>query len=109
MRKLRSGGPWGLGYRAGMIRWMSKVRRPRESLTLAEARRLALSTQGFGRPRPGRVVGAADVLRTVRGLGLVQIDSVNVLVRSHYLPVFSRLGTYEPALLDNAVYGGRRR
>jgi uncharacterized protein YcaQ len=92
-----------------MIRGMSKVRRPRESMTLAEARRLALATQGFGRPRPGRAVGAADVLRTVRGLGLVQIDSVNVLVRSHYLPLYSRLGAYEPALLDAAVYGGRRR
>jgi uncharacterized protein YcaQ len=92
-----------------MIRGMSKVRRPRESMTLAEARRLVLAAQGFGRPRPGRVVGAAEVLRTVRGLGLVQIDSVNVLVRSHYLPVFSRLGAYEPALLDAAVYGGRRR
>ena len=77
---------------------MSKVRRPRESMTLAEARRLALATQGFGRPRPGRAVGAADVLRTVRGLGLVQIDSVNVLVRSHYLPVFSRLGAYDAGL-----------
>ena len=92
-----------------MIHGMSKVRRPRESMTLAEARRLALAAQGFGRPRPGRVVGAADVLRTVRGLGLVQIDSVNVLVRSHYLPLYSRLGAYEPTLLDSAVYGGRRR
>jgi uncharacterized protein YcaQ len=92
-----------------MIRGMSKVRRPRDSMTLAEARRLALAAQGFGRPRPARVVGAAEVLRTVRGLGLVQIDSVNVLVRSHYLPVFSRLGAYEPAVLDAAVYGGRRR
>jgi uncharacterized protein len=88
---------------------MSKLRRPRESISGAEARRLALAAQGFARPRPDRAVGSADVLRTVRRLGLVQIDSVNVLVRSHYLPVYSRLGVYAPDLLDASVYGGRRR
>jgi hypothetical protein len=92
-----------------MIRGMSKLRRPRESISGAEARRLALAAQGFARPRPDRAVASADVLRTVRGLGLVQIDSVNVLVRSHYLPVFSRLGAYPRDLLDAAVYGGRQR
>jgi uncharacterized protein len=88
---------------------MSTVRRPRESLSAPEARRVALAAQGFARPRPGRQPAAADVARTVRALGLLQIDSVNVLVRSHYLPLFSRLGPYSPALLDAASYGGRRR
>ena len=88
---------------------MSNLRRPRESLSLPEARRVALAAQGFGRPRPDRDVLKADVVRTVRALGLLQIDSVNVLVRSHYLPLFSRLGAYAMPLLDEAAYGGRRR
>jgi len=88
---------------------MSNLRRPGESLSLPEARRVALAAQGFGRPRPDRDVLKADVVRTVRALGLLQIDSVNVLVRSHYLPLFSRLGAYAMPLLDKVAYGGRRR
>ena len=78
-------------------------------MSLPEARRVALAAQGFCRPRPGRDIVKADVVRTVRALGLLQIDSVNVLVRSHYLPLFSRLGAYAMPLLDEAAYGGRRR
>lgn len=88
---------------------MSNLRRPRDSLSLPEARRVALAAQGFGRPRPERDIARSDVVRTVRALGLVQIDSVNVLVRSHYLPLFSRHGAYAMPLLDQAAYGGRRR
>jgi len=82
--------------------------RPRESISLPEARRIALAAQGFARPRPARA-SAADVVRTVRSLGLVQIDSVNVLVRSHYLPLYSRLGRYRAESLDHAAYGGHGR
>jgi uncharacterized protein YcaQ len=77
-----------------------------EALSRAEARRLALAAQGFDRPRPPRV-GAAEVAGTIRRLGLVQLDFVNVLVPAHYLVLFSRLGPYDRSLLDEVVY--RRR
>lgn len=66
-------------------------------------RRLALLGQGFGVRRPARP-GRADIRRVIRRLGALQIDAVNVLVRSHYLPVFSRLGPYSVDLLDRLVY-----
>ena len=93
---------------------MSHNRNPRESLSLAEARRIALRAQGLDGRRPdghGKpdATGRAELLRTARRLGVVQIDSVNVLVRSHYLPFFSRLGPYDPAVLEAAAYDGRRR
>jgi uncharacterized protein len=76
-------------------------------LSSDEARRLALVAQGFDRPRPRRRVGAPDLRRTIRQLGLLQIDFVNVLVPAHYLVPFSRLGPYDRALLDEVVYRGR--
>ena len=50
-----------------------------------------------------------DLTRVFGRTGLVQIDSVNVLVRAHYMPLFSRIGPYEPALLEDAAYGPRSR
>jgi uncharacterized protein len=79
-----------------------------EKLSLAEARRIALAAQGFGGARPEKVT-AARWLRTIDRLSLHQIDSVNVLVRAHYLPAFSRLGPYDRSLIDTAAWGSRKK
>ena len=75
-------------------------------LSRVDARRLALAAQGFDRPRPRRP-GAAEVGATIRRLGLLQLDFVNVLVPAHHLVLFSRLGPHDRSLLDEVVY--RRR
>ncbi|WP_293861361.1 winged helix-turn-helix domain-containing protein [uncultured Alsobacter sp.] len=79
-----------------------------QTLTPLQARRIALAAQGLARPRRG-AAEAPDFLRLTQRLGLLQIDSVNVLARAHYMPAFSRLGAYDRTLLDTAAYGGRRR
>ncbi|QRY78494.1 YcaQ family DNA glycosylase [Pseudomonas sp. PDNC002] len=81
-----------------------------ESLSLKQARRLALAAQGFTLRRPNGDVQRRHVRGLLERLGVLQIDSVNALVRSHYLPLFSRLGNYSPTLLEEAAWSaGRHR
>jgi uncharacterized protein YcaQ len=79
------------------------------SIEPAGARRIALAAQGFGTARGAGAVGTAAMMRTIGRNGLLQIDSVNVLVRAHYLPLFSRLGPYPRDLLDRAAWARPRR
>lgn len=69
-----------------------------DALSLGEARRIALHAQGFDSKATAATRGA--LLRTIKQIGLLQLDSVNVLVRSHYLPLYSRLGPYATDALD---------
>jgi uncharacterized protein YcaQ len=79
---------------------------PTASLSADEARRLVLAAQGFG-PPPEGADDAARVRSVLDTVHVLQIDAVNVLVRSHYVPVFSRLGPYPVEALDGLIYGTR--
>jgi len=79
----------------------------RDSLSVSEARRIALAAQRFDRPRPAGRVDLRHLRGTIGRLGLIQLDFVNVVVPAHYQVLFSRLGPYDRSLLDRLAY--RRR
>lgn len=80
---------------------------PPASLSAAQARRIALDANGLLRGRPAGRVDRGSVRRLAERLGVIQIDSVNVLARAHYVPLFSRLGPYPTEWLDDLAYDRR--
>lgn len=78
------------------------------SLRAAEARRIALAAQGFAKPRPA-AAGTRQLNLALARMSTLQIDSVNVFARSHYMPLFSRVGPYDPAALDRLLFARRPR
>jgi len=81
---------------------------PPQSMSLPQARRVALAAQGFLDPAHARPT-MRTLLRTVARTGVLQIDSVNVLQRAHYMPLFSRIGPYDVGLLHRASGRSPRR
>ncbi|WP_091291918.1 winged helix-turn-helix domain-containing protein [Amycolatopsis xylanica] len=75
-----------------------------ETMSLAVARRTALAAQGFADPRPASQPTRRHLQRVLSRVQLIQLDSVNVAVRAHYAPLFSRLGAYDAALIDEAAW-----
>ena len=73
-------------------------------LTLDQARRYALAAQGFTVSRPAGRVDRRHFRRVVDSLGLIQLDSVNVFSRAHFMPFFSRLGHYDRSGLDTWLW-----
>ena len=88
---------------------MIPIPRRSDSLSLKQARRIVLAAQGFGGERGEQPARRRDLKAMVDRLGVVQIDSVNVVARAHTLPGFSRLGRYDTDDLDQLAYGGRKR
>lgn len=103
---LRPGCPW-LVYDRG-VRLASDI----PTIPVGAARRIALAAQGFAdrhhRNPPSRVT-MAHLQRVIDRVGLLQIDSVNVVTRAHQMPIFSRIGAYDPDLLARAASRRPRR
>jgi uncharacterized protein len=78
-------------------------------MTPAAARRTALAAQGFADGRPPTAPTRRHLLRALDRTKVLQLDSVNVAVRAHYMPLFSRLGGYEMSLLDEAAWSHSTR
>ncbi len=80
-----------------------------EQLSIAQARRVALAAQGFANQDRSAPVNWRQMSRIIGNIHLLQIDSVNVLIRSHYLPLYSRLGPYPRDVLDDRAFGKKNR
>ena len=80
--------------------------RGQQSLSIAQARRITLGSQGFNIGRPAGVSDRRQVRRVLNNVKLFQIDSVNVLARAHEMPLWSRLGAYKRGVLDDMLRDG---
>lgn len=80
----------------------------KEKISLKAARRIALAAQGFGEKRPSSPIDRRHLKRYLARNSLLQMDSVNVLVRAHYMPLYSRLGAYPLDLIDDNACGKKR-
>ena len=78
------------------------------TLSAGQARRIALAAQGFADARVEGEIGRRHMRKTAERLGVIQIDSVNVVSRTHYLPAFSRLGAYPRELLEDEAWGRKK-
>jgi uncharacterized protein len=74
------------------------------TISIAQARRFALAAQGLDRPRPTGRIDVRHFRRVVDDLGVIQLDSVNAFSRAHYMPFFSRLGSYSRDALDQWLW-----
>lgn len=88
---------------------LSAVSTRKRRLTAEQARRIAVAAQGFSEPRPVGPVTRAHLKRLIARIQVLQLDSVSVVVRAHYAPVFSRLGPYDRGVLDQAAWAAKAR
>jgi hypothetical protein len=98
---------WTDSHRPG--RAPAERRRMTQAISAATARRIALAAQGFADNRPAGEIARRHLAKVIGRIGLLQIDSVSVVVRAHYMPLFSRLGLYDRDLLDGAASGRKKR
>jgi uncharacterized protein len=94
--------------RGRFCRWVLAPCPVMETMSSGVARRIALAAQGFADPRP-EVATRRHLKRVFSRVRLVQLDSVNVVVRAHYAPLFARLGAYDRSLVDEAAWSHSAR
>ena len=83
-----------------------------QSLSLSQARRIALAAQGFGNRKAGTIDTPANWRRArsaIQRMGLLQMDSINIIVRSHYMPIYSRVGPYDRQRLNDKAFHHKKR